>query len=172
VVVPGYVGARSVKWLDQIDVRAAPSDNYFQATSYRLLPAEADPAAGRQDGFSLGPIAVNCDILSPNDGEWLPAGSTVVRGYALAGDDRGVARVDVSLDGGLSWRQAELDEQVNVWSWRHWRCALDLSPGPVEIIARAWDTAAQAQPESPAPLWNPKGYVNNSWARVRATVAG
>lgn len=43
------------------------------------------------------------------------------------------------------------------------------SPGPVTITARAWDTSAAVQPESAAQLWNPKGYVNNSWARVRIT---
>ena len=69
VVVPGYIGARSVKWVERVTVQAEPSDNYFQATAYRLLPAEADPAsAGPGDGLSLGAVAVNADILQPEDG--------------------------------------------------------------------------------------------------------
>jgi sulfite oxidase len=97
VVVPGYIGARSVKWVEQVTVQARPSDNHFQATAYRLLPAEADPAAaGPGDGLSLGPIAVNADILSPGEQACVPAGLVTVSGYALAGDDRRVARVDVS----------------------------------------------------------------------------
>ena len=73
VVVPGYIGARSVKWLQRITVCAAPSDNYFQATAYRLLPADADPGtAGPGDGLSLGPVALNSVILSPADGAALP----------------------------------------------------------------------------------------------------
>src|ERR1700729_2704615 len=47
VVVPGYIGARSVKWVERITVQDHPSDNYFQATAYRLLPAGADPDTAR-----------------------------------------------------------------------------------------------------------------------------
>ncbi len=46
-----------------------------------------------------------------------------------------------------------------------------LPPGPAEITVRAWDSAANVQPESAAQVWNPKGYVNNAWARIRCTVA-
>jgi sulfite oxidase len=170
VVVPGYIGARSVKWLQQVTVQQNPSGNYFQATAYRLLPAEADPrSAGPGDGFSLGAVAVNADILRPDGRSVLPAGSTEVTGYAFAGDDRGIARVDVSVNGGRSWHQARLDAPAGPWAWRHWRTIIDLPPGDTEITARAWDTAAAVQPESPEHLWNPKGYVNNSWARLRLT---
>lgn len=168
VVVPGYIGARSVKWVDRITVADHPSDNYFQATAYRLLPPEADPAvATHGDGLSLGPVALNSDILSPDDGAHLRGGHTVVSGYAFAGGDRTVARVDVSLDEGTSWHQAHLTPAADPWSWQHWQLACDLPPArSVTITARAWDDTAAAQPESAAQLWNPKGYVNNAWARV------
>lgn len=170
VVVPGYIGARSVKWLQQVTVQENPSGSYFQVTAYRLLPAEADPdSAGPGDGFSLGAVAVNAEILRPDGLAALPAGPTEVTGYAFAGDDRGIARVDVSIDGGRSWRQAHLDAAAGPWAWRHWRAVIDLPAGDTEITARAWDTAAAAQPESARQLWNPKGYVNNSWARLRVT---
>jgi sulfite oxidase len=167
VVVPGWIGARSVKWVERITAQEKPSSNYFQATAYRLLPAEADPAkAGPGDGLSLSAVALNAEILRPDDGETVAAGPVEVTGYAFAGDDRGIARVDVSLDGGATWAQAELDEQAGPWAWRHWRTVLELPVGGAEITARAWDTSAAVQPESPVHLWNPKGYVNNSWARV------
>ncbi len=170
VIVPGYIGARSVKWVEQITVQAEPSDNYFQATAYRLLPADADPAAGPGAGISLGPAAVNADILAPDEHGYVPAGPVTVSGYALTGDDRRVVRVDVSTDGGRSWRQASLDTELGPWSWRRWRATLDLAPGPVEVTARAWDSAADVQPESEAQLWNPKGYANTAWARIAFTV--
>ena len=171
VVVPGYIGARSVKWVDGITVQDRPSDNYFQATAYRILPPDADPdAAGPGDGISLSSVALNCAILVPDDGASLAAGALTVRGYALAGDDRGVARVDVSLDGGESWRQADLDPELGPWAWRFWSLSADIRPGPLWILARAWDTTGALQPESAAALWNPKGYANNSWARVEARV--
>lgn len=171
VVVPGYIGARSVKWVERVTIQAQPSDSYFQATAYRLLPAEADPsAAGPGDGLALGPVAVNADILTPAEHDRIRAGPVTVAGYAFAGDDRYVARVDVSADGGRSWRQARLDEQPGPWSWRRWRATLDLPPGPAQVTARAWDSAAGVQPENEAHLWNPKGYGNNAWARLRFTV--
>jgi sulfite oxidase len=157
VVVPGYVGARSVKWVSRVTVRERPSDNYFQAESYRLLPP----------GLQLGPVAINADILIPADGTVLPAGPVTVTGYAFGGDGRGVARVDVSLDHGRTWWQADLLPASGPWAWRHWRIVLDLPTGESTITARAWDTAAASQPERPEPLWNPGGYINNSWPRVR-----
>jgi len=171
VVVPGYIGARSVKWVRRVTVRSGPSDSYFQAVAYRLLPADTDPrAAVRGEGFALAAVAVNADILQPDDGATLRAGRTEVTGYAYAGDDRGIRRVDVSLDDGSSWRQAGLGEEVSPWAWRHWRIGVDLAAGPARITVRAWDSSAAVQPQSAAELWNPRGYVNNSWASINVTV--
>ncbi|WP_329459957.1 sulfite oxidase [Streptomyces sp. NBC_01497] len=170
VVVPGWIGARSVKWLTRITAQEQPSDNYFQATAYRVLPAEADPVrAGPGDGISLGSLALNCAILAPAEGAVLPSGPGRITGYALAGDDRRVARVDVSLNGGRSWVQADVDPGEGPWTWQHWYTTLDLPTGDVEITARAWDSTGAAQPESPAHLWNPKGYANNSWSRIKVS---
>jgi sulfite oxidase len=160
VVVPGYIGARSVKWLDRIEVRAAPWAGYFQQVVYRLLPEDGTPAPGA--GLPLGLVALNADILS--------ATPTEVRGYAFAGGERHIARVDVSTDGGASWRQAELLEDLGPWAWRHWRAPLALGPGEHEIVVRAWDSSAATQPEDEASLWNPKGYVNNARPRVTLDV--
>ncbi len=172
VVVPGYIGARSVKWVERITVQEHPSAGYFQAMAYRLLPADMDPAsAGPGDGLSLGSLPVNADILQPGDGAVLTAGPADITGYAFAGDDRGIARVDVSADGGHSWRQADLGADAGPWAWRHWHIVIDIPPGETEIIARAWDTSAATQPESAVHLWNPKGYVNNSWARSHVTAS-
>lgn len=167
VVVPGHIGARSVKWVERITAQDQPSDNYFQATAYRLLPADADLARIRPgDGVELSAVALNSEILEPDDQAVVPNGSTVVTGYAFAGDDRGVARVDVSVDGGRSWQQADLDEQISPWAWRLWRTTVELPPGDVEITARAWDTTAAVQPEHAESVWNPKGYINNAWPKV------
>lgn len=171
VVVPGYIGARSVKWLTRVVARREPSENFFQASAYQLLPPDVDPAGAPPGaGVALGAIAVGSDILRPNDGDRVAAGPVDVAGYAFAGDDRRIVRVDVSADGGQTWQQAELLDAPSPWAWRRWRTRLDLSPGPCELVARAWDSAAATQPENPAHLWNPKGYVNNAWARVAIDV--
>ena len=168
-VVPGYIGARSVKWLERIEVRSKPWKGYFQETAYRLLPQDGTPRSGA--GMPLGLVALNSDVLSPADGATVTAGPVEVRGYAFAGGERHVARVDVSLDGGARWSQAELLEDLGPWAWRHWRITVELAPGEHEIVVRAWDSSAATQPEQEAPLWNPKGYVNNARPRVRVRAA-
>jgi len=168
VIVPGYIGARSVKWLERIEVRSAPWPGYFQHVAYRLLPEDATPGPGA--GMPLGLIALNADVLSPAHGETVAAGPVEVRGYAFAGGERHVARVDISVDG-ANWSQAELLADLGRWAWRHWRATLALAPGEHEILVRAWDSSAATQPEDEAALWNPKGYVNNARPRVRVRVA-
>ncbi len=163
IVVPGYIGARSVKWVQRIHVQDRPSDNYFQATAYRILEPDADPTeAGPGDGISLGPWSLNCDILEPRSGVGR-AGPLEVAGYAVAAEHRTVARVEVSLDAGATWAQAELEEPAGEWTWRRWRARLELPAGRTVIVARAWDDSGALQPQEPASLWNPKGYANTSW---------
>ena len=115
----------------------------------------------------LGLVALNSDVLSPRDGATVAAGPVEVRGYAFAGGDRYVARVDVSVDGGTSWTQAELLDNLGRWAWRHWRSTFDLGPGDHELLVRAWDSSAATQPDDEAGLWNPKGYVNNARPHIR-----
>jgi len=165
VVVPGYIGARSVKWLRSIEVRATPWEGYFQHVVYRLLPEDGTPGPGA--GMPLGLAALNADVLSPANGATVAAGPVEVRGYAFAGGERYVARVDVSIDDAASWSQAELLDDLGPWAWRHWRTVVDLAPGEHEILVRAWDSSAATQPEDEAALWNPKGYVNNARPRIR-----
>ncbi len=165
VVVPGYIGARSVKWLERIELRSDPWPGYFQHVVYRLVPAGGTPGPGV--GMSLGLVALNSDVLEPRDGDTVAAGTVQVRGYAFAGGDRYVARVDVSIDGGTTWAQAELLDDLGRWAWRHWRIDLELAPGEHEVLVRAWDSSAATQPEDEAALWNPKGYVNNARPRIR-----
>jgi sulfite oxidase len=171
VVVPGCIGARRVKWVTAITVQPGPSDNYFQAPDYRILPSDADPdTAAAGEGISLSSLALKCDILDPIDGNRVPPGRLTVRGYGIAGDGRAVERVDVSLGDGLTWRQADLHPAPSKWSWRPWSLAVDVAPGPLTITARAWDDTGAPQPESAASLWNPRGYGNNAWARVALRV--
>jgi sulfite oxidase len=164
VVVPGYIGARSVKWVQRIELRAQPSAGWFQDVVYRLLEHGQEPAPGR--GIPLGEIALNSDVLVPDEGARVPAGPTEVCGYAFAGGERFVVRVDVTIDGGRTWTTADLLDDQGPWAWRRWRCTVGLPRGAHTIHVRAWDSAGATQPSDPAQLWNPQGYVNNSWGRA------
>jgi sulfite oxidase len=167
-IVPGYIGARSVKWLREINVLNGPSHNHYQAVSYRVHPPSVtDRHADPSKAIPLGEIAVNAAILTPGDGARLPAGEIVIGGYAISGGANRIERVDVSADAGETWHCAELLDPPSPWAWRRWRIALDLPAGHTNLVARAIDSALNTQPENPADLWNVQGYANNARPTVR-----
>lgn len=167
VIAPGYIGARSVKWLQAITLQAEPSDNYFQAHAYKLFPSNiTGQNVDWQGGMMLGELSLTSVICEPAPGAKLTAGPLLLRGYAYAGGDRSVERVEVSLDGGACWQQAELLGEPERWTWRLWQAQIDLPPGQHTLAVRAWDSAAQTQPSNIAQVWNFKGYMNNAWHRI------
>jgi len=170
VVVPGYIGARSVKWLSQINLQAEPSGNYFQAKAYRLFaPHVRAETVTWEEGHPLGELSVNAVICSPEPGAMLRAGSVLAQGYAMAGGGRQVVQVEVSPDGGATWTSAQV-QGVDRWAWQFWQAQVTLAPGPAELVVRARDSAANTQPEDPRSVWNFKGYMNNAWHRVKVVV--
>jgi sulfite oxidase len=169
LVVPGYIGARSVKWLSAISIQETPSDNYFFTHAYRLFPP--GPSGGEPPGTPISELNLNSAIGWPPAGAQLPGGEPIdVRGYALSGGGRPIERVELTTDGGYTWQAAELAGAAQPWTWRLWRLKIKLPPGDHELAVRAWDSAAQTQPESISQVWNPKGYLNNAWHRVRFSV--
>jgi len=163
LVVPGVIGARSVKWLGEITVQDEPSDNYFQSVAYRLLPPDA---AEGEIGQMLGDIFVTVAIAAPPDGARLPAGLVTLRGYALGGGGSAITRVELSGDDGQSWTTAGLLAENRPWAWQLWQGTLELPPGPHTLAARAFDARGGCQPAAVAQTWNAKGYMNNAWHRV------
>ncbi|HSB53924.1 MAG TPA: sulfite oxidase [Gemmatimonadales bacterium] len=170
LVVPGFIGARSVKWLGGITLRSDPSENYFQAEAYRVLanPAPGDPRDVRR-GVPLDWAPLNAAILCPEAEAVVPAGPVLVSGWAFAGETR-VRRVEVSGDDGRIWCEAALQGTSDPWAWVFWRVEVDLAPGRRLLAVRAWDEAGRRQPEHLAEVWNVKGYVNNAWHRVPVEV--
>jgi sulfite oxidase len=170
LLVPGYIGARSVKWLSRITLQMAPSQNYFQAHAYQLFPPQVNAEnADWNAGLQLGEFGVNCAICAPQDNASVN-GDVLVQGYALSGGGRKIARVDVSGDGGNSWTTATLTQGDEHWAWTFWQARLQFPKGENEIIARAFDSASNTQPEDARHIWNFKGYMNNAWHRVRVRV--
>ena len=161
VVVPGYAGVRSPKWLTAVTVQDRPSDNHMQRRDYKLLPPDVTRETVDWDkGVTINEMPVNAAICEPELHAALKAGRTSVRGYAIA-TGRAVARVDVSGDGGRNWMQATLEhEDARPWSWTFWHAMLELSAGEHELAVRAWDAAGQTQPSLPDDTWNFKGYLS------------
>lgn len=172
VVVPGYAGVRSPKWLAAVAVRDTPSTSPIQAADYKLLPADirSPNAIDWSRGETINEMPVNSAICEPAPDAVLPPGRTVLRGWAVA-SGRPIRRVDVSSDGGGSWRQADLEaDPAAPASWTLWSLALDLPPGRHELAVRAWDGAGQTQPSHCEDVWNVKGYLSTAVHRVAVTV--
>lgn len=172
VLIPGYVGARSVKWLQGITLQDQPSNNYFQARDYKVFPPDVTAeTVDWTQGKPLEEVALNSVICLPRDGETRKAGPNCVQGYAITGEGASIARVELSIDGGATWTPASIVEQADRWAWCFWEATLDLPPGDCQIAVRAWDTTGKTQPESAQPLWNFKGYANNAWHRIHLHVS-
>jgi sulfite oxidase len=170
VVAPNVIGARSVKWLTRIELRDTPSDNYFQARTYKRIETPAPPPEAWSAAPPLGRLPVNSIIGRPGDGQAVPAGAVRVTGFAWTGADAGIARVELSVDGGRRWEPAHLEGEAVAGAWRLWSAVPTLAAGRHELVVRAVDAGGEHQPEDPAPLWNARGYLNNAWHRVRIDV--
>jgi DMSO/TMAO reductase YedYZ molybdopterin-dependent catalytic subunit len=151
----GWTGANCVKWLNRITVLDRPFAGFFMDNVYRVFQKGQEPAAGeRVTGMKLKSI-----ITQPLAGETLTAGTIVVLGAAYAGEDR-VARVDVSLDGGATWRAAQFIGPDEPFAWRQWQVVWrDAGPGDYTLMACATDDRGRRQPLQAD--WNVLGYGNN-----------
>jgi len=157
-VVPGWYAMASTKWLTRVSLEGRPCDGPYMNESYRYVTQEGLPAASP----AVTEIRVKSLIVEPPAGSRVPRGTQHVRGFAWAGPG-GVARVEVSADGGHSWINAAL-EPAAPGAWRPWHVPLSLDAGPAELMARATDGAGVSQ--APEASYNLGGYGNNAIHRV------
>jgi sulfite oxidase len=172
VVVPGYIGARSVKWLGEIRLQEQSSTNPYQALDYKLFPPDITAeTVDWSNGKVIEDLILNTVVSTPQEDQTVPAGPTRIQGYAIATDGNPVQRVELSIDGGKSWVNANIVERADPYAWCFWEATLTLSPGDYQIVARAWDASNQTQPEYVGQIWNFRGYMNNAWHRVNIHLA-
>lgn len=163
-VVPGYIGARSVKWLGKIIVSDRPSTNHYVASAYKLVTAGTDDQWSAAPPIGLFPI--NAVACSPAPGSRIPPGKIDVRGYAVAAGEPHLtlAKVELSTDAGKTWSKARFTSPAKPFCWRLWSANVQLTPHATEILVKATDSAGNVQPRSVA--WNLKGYLFNAWHRT------
>jgi sulfite oxidase len=166
VIVPGYIGARSVKWLREIRLEREPSPNHFQS-AYSLFPSSTLTVPdGHAGGRVLDEFPVSSAFGSPSHGNTVPAGRVTVRGWSIGTGNHTVARVETSCDGGATWTEARFVSPATPFVWRLWEADCTLRRGVHELICRAVDSGGNAQPDDARTTWNVKGYVNNCWDRI------
>ncbi|MGH7309542.1 MAG: sulfite oxidase [Candidatus Rokuibacteriota bacterium] len=163
VVVPGWIGSASVKWVERILVIPEEFNGAFMKRSYRAPRAEDE-----KDTYSLQSLEVKSLVIAPTAGMRLPAGRVPVWGWAWSGEGE-LTGLDVSTDGGKSWRAAAFVGAQDRYSWRKWEHAWDAAPGRHTVMARATDSLGRVQPTSRA--FNPLGYRWNVIHAVEVDVA-
>jgi sulfane dehydrogenase subunit SoxC len=167
LLVPGWYGMTSVKWLERIEAVAEPFRGYQMTRAYRFATTEAEP------GEPLSLIQVRALLIPPGVPDFLTrtrlvqAGRVVLNGRAWAGRKR-VARVELSADGGETWQTAVLGAPVSDYAWSPWSYEWQAVPGAYNLCVRATDEDGQVQPAEAR--WNIGGYANNQVQRVDVIV--
>jgi DMSO/TMAO reductase YedYZ molybdopterin-dependent catalytic subunit len=165
LIVPGWYGMTSVKWLVSIEAVAEPFDGYQQTVAYRF---QEDPD---RFGEPYTRIRVRALMVPPGITDYpgrhrfVDRGLVPLRGRAWSGRAP-IERVEVAVDG--DWADAKLDPALGDFAWRGWRFEWEASPGEHELACRATDAEGETQqPEAP---WNAQGMGNNLVQRVAVTV--
>jgi len=171
LVVPGQYGTYWVKHLHRIEVLPAAYEGYWMKTAYRIPDNDCAcvPPGGKPERTRpIGRLNVRSFLTSHADGARVRAGRVPLRGIAFDGGS-GIAKVEVSADGGASWQRTALGEDLGRFSFRAWRLALPLVPGVHELRVRAVAVSGEEQPA--APRWQPAGYMRNVVETTRLVAA-
>lgn len=163
LVMPGFFATVNVKWLQRLTLTAHETTHEAQQKRYRV----PDSHGGTRPCWKQ---PVKSIIWSPLAGQSVHSGPLEVAGCAWNDGAALLERVDVSIDGGLTWLEADLDQSASPFAWRRWRIELQLSQGEYTILARATDTAGRTQPMIADVKCNLDGYEYNGVDQVRVTV--
>ncbi len=167
LIVPGYTGVNSVKYIKRLAFTDKESQAAIQQTGYRLAPPgqKGDPSHP-----SVWAMGVKSWINTPNPAaSKLKPGRVVVQGVAFGGTN-GIKQVEISVDGGKRWQQAELvGPDLGRYAWRQFALPVDLPAGEHVLVSRATDTEGRVQEEDRPQ--NSGGYINNGWRDHAVTVA-
>ena len=154
VLVPGWPGVASIKWVGRIEVSEQPLYSPWNTDDYIMIGADY-PAVSP----AKGPIITSLNVKSAFELAWeakLAAGAHLLRGRSWSAYGK-IAKVEVSLDGGKSWRLARLREPNFTQAWVRWDVSWNARPGNYKLQARATDDKGNRQPLSVP--FNEKGYL-------------
>ena len=140
MIVPGYYGMMNCKWVTSIEVVSETYQGYWQVrgwineAQYETMSSIVTPGSEQIDQrFN---ISATADV---------PIGSNPIAGVAFAGD-RGIQKVEVSTDGGVSWTQASFKDPLSNYTWVIWQAGWNPpSTGRYSIAVRATDGTGAVQ---------------------------
>jgi sulfane dehydrogenase subunit SoxC len=168
LIVPGWYGMASVKWLHSIEVVDRPFEGYQQTVAYRYSSSRADR------GTPVSLMRVRSLLVPPGAPDFLTRvrvvgrGTHEITGRAWSGRSA-ITSVAVSADGGATWGDADLQPRISPHAWQAWRWAWSAeSSRQHELCCRARDEAGEMQPLEP--FWTARGMGNNSVQRVAVIV--
>jgi len=168
LIAPGWAGDSWVKWLRHIEVLDHEFDGFWMKTAYRHPAHHIEPGA-TVDASELIPVAdLNVKSIIATPGNWVKPGRVRISGAAWSNSSP-VTKVDVSVDGGNTWKQAKLGKDQSRYAWRLWELDWQAAAGKHTLMARATNAAGQTQPL--AEEWNPSGYLWNVAQRVTVEVS-
>ncbi len=173
LVVPGWYSTYWVKVLDYIEVLDHADDGYWMAKAYKIPATPRANVAPDATGFPTTPInrmVPRSWITSAANGAHVPLRPALPVGGVAMGGDRGLARVDVSADGGRSWSPARLGPDMGRYSFRRFDADLPLrGRGPLSLITRCTNTEGAVQ--AMTPNWNPGGFMRDCVETTTVVVA-
>jgi DMSO/TMAO reductase YedYZ molybdopterin-dependent catalytic subunit len=171
IMVPGWIGAASLKWVAEIRVLDHEFDGNYMKPGYRLPERSLAPGEDLKPGDVTNAVTklnVKSVIAAPGDGSLIRRRPFTIRGAAWAGE-ADVTRVDVSVDNGQTWKPADLGQDHAKYAWRLWQYTwTPQKAGGYVIMSRATDSAGRVQPAQAA--WNPSGYLWNAIDQVKIHV--
>lgn len=168
IVVPGWYGMASVKWLVGIEAWDRPFDGFQQVETYRFKQHADDP------GAPITEMRVKSLMVPPGVPDWITrqrcvdAGAVVVQGRAWSGGGRRIVKVE--LGDGTDWKDAALRAPSGRYSWTGWQAEWRATPGHHVLRCRATDEDGRVQPVDP--VWDYSGFANNACHAVRVFVKG
>jgi DMSO/TMAO reductase YedYZ molybdopterin-dependent catalytic subunit len=173
LVVPGWYSTYWVKMLSDIEVLDKPDDNFWTKTAYTIPDTPHANVTPGQTGVKMVPInrmVPRSFITNIKAGASLSAGApTLARGIAFGGDT-GVAKVDLSADGGKTWQPAKLGKDEGKYSFRQWETNFALADkGAHSLMVRCTNSDGVAQPDTAN--WNPSGFMRNVIETTPVTAA-
>jgi sulfite oxidase len=173
LIVPGWAADHSVKWITNMSLTPQLTNAFWTSNAYRYpntLPAPGEAVAATAE-HPVTAFNVKSIITSPQVGTIARAAQPLmVSGFAWSGNGAYATRVEVSFDGGQTWRDATLGESLGKFSWRRFSAVLPRPrAGTVVLMARAHDNLGAVQPTTSP--WNPGGYLWNGMEKIRIEVA-